>query len=272
MLESQSHERSCFCTFTYEVEPNDQSIDKSHLSSTVHRLRDRLRQANREVRFFGVGEYGEHTERPHYHAAFFGVGIEDSQDIEGSWHGLRTPDGAKPGFVHVGDLTPDSASYIAGYTVKKLARGQSRPDGRTPEFALMSRRPGLGAAAVQALCEALNCSAGAKYMAFHGDVPTAFMVGGRLMPLGGYVRRSLRLFFFGDENQPALAKQIREEKFFSDNLPFVPPNASRIEKLILMEANHAQATLGHRKHHEVVKQTARNRAAKEAIFNSGKVL
>ena len=51
------------------------------------------------------------------------------------------------GHCSIGELTFDSAAYVARYCTK-LVTGKEREAhyaGRTPEFALMSRRPGIGA-------------------------------------------------------------------------------------------------------------------------------
>lgn len=271
MLEAQYHEHSSFVTFTYAKEPADGSVVKEHLSSTFHRLRKILSLQGRRVRFFGVGEYGELGHRPHYHAAVFGCSLADQQRLESAWNGLRTTDGAEPGFVHVGSLSPDSAAYISGYVVKKLTAAAS-PSGRTPEFAVMSRRPGVGLVALPALVEALSTKAGAMFISQTGDVPVAFMVAGRLMPLGDYLRRRLRLVLFGEENTPARAKEINEQRFFQEHMPFVPPDASPTLRRLAQAFFSHEAKEAHSKYVESLKHRARDAQFKHEIRSSKRKL
>lgn len=266
MLEAQCHERSCFVTFTYEKEPSNGSVCKDHLSSTFHRLRAAARRQDRHLRFFGVGEYGDRTFRPHYHAAVFGLGVPDAQLIDDAWHGLSDADGSVPGFTHCGVLTPDSASYVGGYVTKKLtSKDDPRLGGRSPEFAVMSRRPGIGSLGLGSLIEAFNTSAGALYFARHGDVPSSIQIGGKSLPLGGHLRRQLRLFFFGEECQPKAAKELREKEFYAKNMPFVPPDASPALRKIITAVAGEQTSASRDAYFSALGQRAKQRAAKHKI-------
>lgn len=224
-LEAQSHEHSLFSTFTYEKEPPGGTLVKEHLSTTIHRLRDRLRRVSRQVRFFGVGEYGGLTGRPHYHAALFGLGPQDARTIDESWHALdAVSDGSRAGHTSHYLLAPGLADYITGYVSSKL----KKPDsalllGRTPEFSVMSRRPGIGLPFLLSLCEALNTPAGARYIAVHKDVPTAFLCGGQNLPIGPYLRQKLRLFFFGDHLQPRERADLLGAEEHARILAHLPP-------------------------------------------------
>jgi len=140
MNEVKQAHGSCFVTLTYDdvhLPPNG-TLVVSHCQNFFKRLRKNIHP--RKVRYFLGAEYGDVGRRPHYHAILFGLTKEDTRTIERSW-GL--------GFVHVGDVTHDSACYVARYTEKKLY-GDGRIDyvGRKviPEFGLMSSNPGIGAA------------------------------------------------------------------------------------------------------------------------------
>lgn len=282
MLEAQNHDQSVFATLTYEIPPEGNTLVKQHLSETLHRLRERLRVLRRTCRFFGVGEYGEIGARPHYHAAIFGIGPEDHDLLKGSWERIDQSDvPAKPGFIHLGNLTPDSANYLAGYVTKKLTEPSSPLlQGRAPEFGLMSRRPGLGSGSIGPLIEALNTSAGALLMGRLHDVPTAFSVGGRLMPLGPYIRSHLRLFFFGEKTQPKAAKEyllneaIRENSIFVPDMPIDPslferisfPTSDQAELVRLAQAAYIQKKEVSRK------QRTRNITARHKIKSSRRIL
>ena len=76
MLEESVWELSCFATLTYDEmrEPYDRSVNPKELVNFMKRLRRRMEPL--KVRFYGVGEYGEESGRPHYHVCLFGVGKE----------------------------------------------------------------------------------------------------------------------------------------------------------------------------------------------------
>jgi len=129
---------SSFITLTYNEEhlPKNLSLVKTDVQLFFKRLRKNL---NKNIKYFLGGEYGELCKRPHYHAVVFGVGPGDRETIERSWG---------KGFVYIGTVTHDSARYVASYTLKKLngdAALSYLRRGVIPEFALMSRNPGIGA-------------------------------------------------------------------------------------------------------------------------------
>lgn len=143
-LELGDHESSRWCTLTYDDAHLPATLSKRHLSGFVKRIRAR----GERIRFFGSGEYGERTDRPHYHAILFGLRNEAS--VQASW---------ASGFARVDPITPAAISYVAGYCAKKvgwqLERGE-RVNYETgevyewqPPFVLMSRRPGIGASALK---------------------------------------------------------------------------------------------------------------------------
>lgn len=157
--EAQMHERNCFLTLSYSNEhvPQDFSVRKRPFQLFMKRLRFE----GLLCRFFAVGEYGEQTLRPHYHALLFGVDFEDKTP----WakrNGFQTfksklLDKLWPfGHHEIGTVTAQSAGYVARYTLKKLNGPvaddhywrRSPVDGQfyrvEPEFSLMSRRPGIG--------------------------------------------------------------------------------------------------------------------------------
>lgn len=176
MLETHKHAASSFLTLTYdEVHlPTDGNLSVQHLLRFVARLRSLVGEV--PLRYYGVGEYGTKGGRPHYHVALWGLRNENL--VESAW---------KFGFVHSGDITPESSAYILKY----LDKGNGRlTHGRTPEFARMSRHPGIGALAVPDLALALSKSGG--QLGESGDVPTVVRVGNKLRPLGRYVRGKLR--------------------------------------------------------------------------------
>lgn len=99
----------------------------------------------------------------------------------------------------VGQLTEQSAQYIAGYVVKKMTRPEDkRLFGRGPEFARMSLRPGIGAHAIPDVASVMM-----QYkLENRGDVPVGLRHGPKERPLGRYLRRQLRLQVGLPENAP----------------------------------------------------------------------
>lgn len=146
--EAQLHTSNIFATLTY---------DDQHLPDNYSlRPRDfvlfmkRLRKAHGEgIRFFQCGEYGDKFGRPHHHALLFncafpdgkplpttGVPLYQSPELDSLWQQGRTTYGA---------VTFESAAYVARYSLKKVTgpTAAAHYNGRIPEYATMSRRPGI---------------------------------------------------------------------------------------------------------------------------------
>lgn len=141
-----------------------------------------------KVRYFLVGEYGDQSSRPHYHAALF-LNVGESQQYiqavcDESW-GL--------GFSVVGQLTPQSAAYTAGYVTKKMvSMGPQFLKGRHKEFARMSLKPGIGHKAMESVSTALSTDIGLDHiLSKEGAMPTYLKMGSKSLVLGRYLRRSL---------------------------------------------------------------------------------
>lgn len=107
--ESSYWKDSAFITLTYDDDrlPVDRGLVKSDLQKFFKRLR---KNTGRKLKYYGCGEYGEETKRPHYHAIVFGVSQEEGYLVEESW---------RLGFVHMGGVTADSIKYVASYVQKK---------------------------------------------------------------------------------------------------------------------------------------------------------
>lgn len=151
MHESEMHEDSCFITLTYRDEdlPPDGSISVSVAQLFMKRLRARI--APVKVRFFLVGEYGEVTGRAHYHLLLFGYDFPDKVVLsETPTQTLYRSDILADiwgfGNCSIGQVTFDSACYVAKYACKKIIGKMAAAHyrGRLPEFCTMSRRPGIG--------------------------------------------------------------------------------------------------------------------------------
>lgn len=214
MLEASQYTDNSFVTLTYDDTniPEGGSLVHTDYQRWLKRLRKRL--FPQTVRYFIVGEYGERTQRPHYHAALFGYPV--CERYPQMCKGRRCPvcsvisDTWGLGLVQVGTLTPASASYIANYVTKKWVKGEDPTgQGRVPEFAQMSRMPGLGAGFMHDLASTVMEH---DLVKTEGDVPTALRHGPKLMPLGRYLVRRLRKLTGNPEEAPDITKAKYLEK------------------------------------------------------------
>lgn len=198
MLEKLLHESSSFVTLTYDEEhlPCDGCVSVKDAQLFLKRLRQRMVPA--KLRYFIVGEYGDVTRRPHYHAVLFGC--VDQKMLTESW-GL--------GHCHMGELTVQSAAYVVSYTVKGMTTvADQRLKGLRPEFARMSLRPGIGAGAMEVLADALFTKHGSQWITRAGDVPAVLRQDGHIAPLGRYLRGRLREAYGMEKGQPLAAAEI----------------------------------------------------------------
>lgn len=174
LMELKYHDSAYFVTLTYSDEwlNRDDQIGKTRmfyasdesgsasLSLSLYKkdLQDFFKRLRYEfpddkIRYFACGEYGDTTKRPHYHAIIYGLHLNDlkyyklsnlneiyynSEKLNSIW---------KRGYVVVGDVTWQSCAYVARYVTKK-AKGVSADSYATfnmsPEFVVMSRKPGIG--------------------------------------------------------------------------------------------------------------------------------
>lgn len=187
-LESLCHDECCFVTLTYseDTSPFGGNLRSGHLRDFIKRLRFHVSSVSQSqaLRYFAVGEYGDETGRPHYHLSLFGVGYAHREIIQRCW---------LYGFTLTAEFNETTAQYVAGYVTKKLTSSDDeRLGGRTPEFARMSNRPGLGAAAMAVIAESLHSDPGLDDILASGDVPFQLKLGKKSIPLGRYLREKLR--------------------------------------------------------------------------------
>lgn len=124
--EQHDHFATSFATLTLDDNNVTPSLDKQHVQLWLKRLRHKLDSGNtlvkrirqhgpvaaKPIRYFLSGEYGETTERPHYHAILFGVHADtDRPTIQETW-GL--------GFTQLEPINTARICYTAGYVQKKL--------------------------------------------------------------------------------------------------------------------------------------------------------
>lgn len=153
---------NAFITLTYDDDhiPYRNALDYRVFQLFLKRLRKEVLPF--KIRFYMCGEYGPDNGRPHYHAIIFNYGFLGDRTY---WS--KTPCGERIyrsaqleslwpyGFASVGNVTFESAAYIARYCVEKVT-GQfaqahyARVDAEgayvlPAEFNHMSTRPGIGA-------------------------------------------------------------------------------------------------------------------------------
>lgn len=217
MLEAAQYSENSFVTLTYDDEhlPDGGNLVPRDLQLFLKRLRKAV--APFRIRYYAVGEYGDETGRPHYHLGLFGFGTclfgvsrynayrknccTRCDLVRDAW-GL--------GNVSLGTLEAASAAYVAGYVTKKMtAKDDPRLNGRHPEFARMSLKPGIGGDAMHEIASVLMHYALEETEV---DVPNALRHGSKLYPLGRYLRQRLRRMVGKDEKCPeAVVKALQAE-------------------------------------------------------------
>lgn len=153
MNEVLYHENNCFLTLTYDDDnlPSSNSLSKTALRLFLKRLRKNL---SFPIRYYAAGEYGDVSKRPHYHLIVFGLSSDDdvfkNRHYDKKAKGYQCKMNEWPfGMCFVGDVSYDSACYVAKYTMKKV-KGKGAKEhyaslGLEPEFSIMSLKPGIGA-------------------------------------------------------------------------------------------------------------------------------
>lgn len=153
--EAKMHDESYFLTLTYDDAhlPPGGTLVKEHLTLFFKRYRKKYEPA--KIRYYACGEYGDTTERPHYHVLLFGHRLPDlvlyQQTPHGALYESETLNNIWGlGRCMIGNLTFESAAYVARYSTKKLTgylgQLEYKRRGLVPPYAVMSRRPGIGSA------------------------------------------------------------------------------------------------------------------------------
>ena len=228
MLESMNHRLNSFLTLTYDpqnlpllLNTADKSasalstLEPKHLSDFLKRLRKAIEPLR--IRYFAVGEYGDATERPHYHVALFGYGRCSNGYTQRSLASGRCCSFCDQiqsiwslGTIFSGSLELHSAQYIAGYVTKKLtSKTDPKLKGRYPEFARMSLKPGIGYSMLHDVASTLL-----QYDldAVLADIPAGLSHGKKTMPYGRYLASKLRELIGRDGKAPqAILDKIEAE-------------------------------------------------------------
>lgn len=193
LFEFMSHEESCFVTLTYDNDNlpyniyGEPQLCKLDIQLFMKRLRKMF--TGKEIRYYCAGEYGERTKRPHYHLILFGVDFNRfGLDIHKSSHILARL--WTYGHNQVGTTTVHSIQYVAGYVLKKFVN--KKKDTITPEFTLMSRRPGIGFYAYESYIKLYNNNSSFRnYFDKEHKLPSTVSFNGRTYPLDRYFKWKL---------------------------------------------------------------------------------
>jgi len=183
--EKQFHEEAAFLTMTYNDQhlPPGGSLDHKHVQLFIKRLRKHVSRLNQKanagrsddnskpiekiepkLRYYMCGEYGDKTNRAHYHMCLYGWAPKDQKywstsgsKIKSKIYTSETLDKIwKKGNCYIGEVTFESAAYVARYIMKKI--NGERADKhyetieantgeilkRQPEYTQMSLKPGIG--------------------------------------------------------------------------------------------------------------------------------
>lgn len=173
MHEASMHDDNCFLTMTVADKWLGQplggsryrkvylgALDKKAIPYFMKRLRKEYPPPI-NIRYFGCGEYGEETRRPHYHMLLFGFDFPDKEpwtvrDGYPVWRSATLERLWPYGNTEIGTVSVESACYVARYVTKKavgatawkeysdvdMATGEISE--KPKEFTLMSRRPAIG--------------------------------------------------------------------------------------------------------------------------------
>lgn len=197
VLESMSHEFNCFVTLTYDDDHLPHACGCKRCSGnhpggtlrpddvTKWLKRVRFGLPDRIIRYYYCGEYGDNTHRPHYHVMLFGVATIEEPYLQSKW---------PHGHLYIGECNAHTAGYVAGYVTKKMTSHEDeRLEGRHPEYARMSLRPGIGGLAADSLGDTLMTKEGSyAVIQSEGDAPNEIRLGGRLQPLHKYIKARIR--------------------------------------------------------------------------------
>lgn len=127
-----------FVTLTYDDDkvPKTKSglmtLQKTDLQKFFKRLR---KLTNEKISYYAVGEYGDKTQRPHYHIILFN---SIPEDVESAW----SIDSVSIGHCHFGSVSDASIGYTLKYCSKDKRIPMYNGDDRNKEFSIMSKKIG----------------------------------------------------------------------------------------------------------------------------------
>lgn len=222
-LEAGLYENNTFLTLTYDDAhlPKGDNLEPKTLQDFVKRLR----RYNDPVplRLFAVGEYGDLSGRPHYHAILFNFGtclrLETVYGRDGKInccpHCAKVEELWQRGRIQLARVSQQSIRYVCGYIVKKMThRLDPRLHGREPEFSRMSLRPGIGYHAIAKLNEQ-SLMPWQHSSPVSNSIVSAISYGQIKVPLGRYLTKRLKQLR-GQSSTKLLTSRLRKYDTFQD--------------------------------------------------------
>jgi hypothetical protein len=156
--EASMHQENMFLTLTYNDDhlPDDRSISVREMQLFLKRYR---KHTDKKIKYFACGEYGGEYGRAHYHALIFGDRMTDLKlhTINKNGDNIYRSEILNKiwgkGFTWIGEVTFQSAAYVARYVMKKLTGEKSNKlceektgeiyDVKAP-FVIMSKKSPIG--------------------------------------------------------------------------------------------------------------------------------
>lgn len=154
-----------FLTLTYDdehlpfnYEQAFSYFNKHHFRDCVDGIRDSIRNGlglelrqsippENRFKVFGIGEYGDETGRPHFHAIVFNYKFEDLsvatvRDGNPVYHSQFLAQKWPYGLHEIGEVVPETINYVARYAVKKIGAKPLHP--AQPPEGIVYRSHGIG--------------------------------------------------------------------------------------------------------------------------------
>jgi len=124
--------QAVFFTLTYNNENNPVILLKSDIQKFIKRIRKK-----HEIRYLICGEYGEITDRPHFHGIIYGLpnNEETALLIQNKW---------RKGYTSIGSATVASIHYICKYVMKSHIYEPGEHTGHRQNCYLISKNPIFG--------------------------------------------------------------------------------------------------------------------------------
>ena len=127
-----------------------------HMHTFIHNLRQYMERTkdHKGIKYIYCGEYGETTQRPHYHLILMNcpLNIEDFYDFhvdknfKAHWKSKEIENYWDKGMIDIAECEWSSVAYVARYTAKKVAANYDKQkmysECRIPEFLRRSTKLG----------------------------------------------------------------------------------------------------------------------------------
>lgn len=245
MLELYCHEKASFITLTYSDAhlPQNLSLQKKEFSDWVKRFREDLRQKGIFVRVLGSGEYGDKTNRPHYHAIIYGYDFPDRKPlyrVKGIQYYTSPLLSKKWTFGNhiIGEANKTTIAYCCKYILKKITGNKAAEHygDRQPEFPYYPKNPALGRE---------------FFEKFTSDFyPKNFIsIEGKKTPIPRYFYKRLEKDFPELFDEVSFSNLMRRQK---ENGVYVDPETGEISECFIntykanQDFDHIDKTLNHR--------------------------